>query len=84
MAAALDDQAEIVLAGEIDGRDDVAPGFGGYGIDARSRHPGVDPTDGLRPGRLIADIIRVLERCQFGLTFRAAQILGNRLAAAGL
>ena len=61
VAAALDDQPQIVLAGEIDRGDDVVGRTGGHRIDARLRRPGVDPAERLRQADFVAEIVRVLQ-----------------------
>ena len=59
--AAFDDQAQIVVSGEVDRCDNVF-GLGGRNrIDARCRRPGIDPAGGLRQTRLIADVVGILQ-----------------------
>src|SRR5215470_5031792 len=61
VAAALDDQPHIVLAGNVDGSDDIFSSPSCHCVDARLRRPGVDPARGLGQGDLIADVVRVLQ-----------------------
>ena len=61
VAAALHHQPQVVLPGEIDGRDDIAGRLGGDRVDARPRRPGADPAERLRQPDLVAEIVRVLE-----------------------
>src|SRR5215471_12100623 len=61
VAAALDDQPHIVLAGKVDGSDDIFRSPSRHRIDARLRRPGVDPARGLRQRDLIADVVRILQ-----------------------
>ena len=61
MAAAFDDQPQIIVAGEVDGSDDVTRRLGRHRIDARLRFPGVDPAGGLRQSDIIADVVGILE-----------------------
>ena len=51
VAAALDDQAQVVLAREVDRGDDIGGVARGDRVDARLRRPGIDPAEGLgEPG----------------------------------
>jgi hypothetical protein len=59
VAAALHDDPQIVLAGEIDG-DDIVRGLGGHGVHARTRGPGVNPAKRLRQPDLV---IKFLNSC---------------------
>jgi hypothetical protein len=59
MPDAFDDEAQIVLAGEVNVGDDVAGRFRGDGIDARLRSPCIEPTGGLRQPDLVGDVIGV-------------------------
>ena len=61
VAAALHDEPQIVLAGEIDRGDDIVRRPGGHRVDARPRRPGVDPAEGLRQPDLVAEVVRVLQ-----------------------
>src|SRR6516164_1620655 len=81
MAAALHDDAQIVLARKIDRRGDVSRRFRGYRIDARPRGPAVDPAERLRQPNLVADIVRVLELLEdfrAGCVGRSADAGGER------
>ena len=61
VAAALDDQAQIVLAGEVDRGDDVRSRAGRHRVGARPRRPGVDPAEGLRQPDLVAEVVGILQ-----------------------
>ena len=61
VAAALDDQPQIVLARKVDRRDDIGGRFGRHGIDARLKHPGIDPARGLRQTDLVTDVIGIFQ-----------------------
>jgi hypothetical protein len=61
VAAALDDQPQIVVTREVDRRDNVMRRFGRNGIDARLKVPGIDPAGGLRQADLVADEIGVFQ-----------------------
>ena len=61
MAAALDDKAEIVVAGEIDRGSDIGRRLRRHGIDAGLRGPGVNPPRGLGQHRVVPDVVRVLK-----------------------
>ena len=64
VAAAFDDQAQIVLAGEVDGGRDVGGSPGGDSIDARRRRPAVSPAGVLRRPGLVADEERIAQIAQ--------------------
>ena len=74
VAAALDDQAQIVVAGEIDRGDDVRRGLGGDGIDARRRRPRIDPAGGLRRAGLVANVVRISQVLQHVLAGCAVNV----------
>jgi hypothetical protein len=59
MAAALDHQAQVVPAGEIDGRGDVLGVPRRDRVDAWLGSPRVDPSKALRKARRIADVVRI-------------------------
>ena len=61
MAAAFDDQPQIVLACEIDSGDHVSGASGSHSVPARRGHPSIYPAGGLRRTGLIADIVGVLQ-----------------------
>jgi hypothetical protein len=61
MAAALHDQAQILLAGEIDRGDDVFGLARRHRIDARLRGPRIEPAAGLGQRGAVADEIWVLQ-----------------------
>ncbi len=61
VAAAFDDEPQIVLAREIDGGDDVGGRLDGDRIDARPRSPGVDPAERLGEPDLVAEIVGILQ-----------------------
>jgi hypothetical protein len=61
MTAAFDHQPQIVFPGEIDSSDDIRTISGGYCVDARSRHPSIDPAGGLGPSGLIANVVGILQ-----------------------
>ena len=61
VAATLHDEPQIVLAGEIDGRDDIVGRPGGHGVGARLRRPGVDPAERLRQTDFVAEVVGVLQ-----------------------
>ncbi len=68
--AALDDQAQFVVAREVHRGNDIGGGLGRHRIGAGCRHPGVDPAGGLGSGRLIADVI--------GISQQPEQVLAGR------
>jgi len=59
--AALDDQPQIVVAGEIDCSDNVSRGLGRHGVDARLRFPRIEPARALRQRDIVADVIGVFQ-----------------------
>jgi hypothetical protein len=61
VAAAFDDQPQIIVASEIDCSDDVTRLVSRHRIDARLRFPGIYPARGLRQGDVVADEIGILE-----------------------
>jgi hypothetical protein len=61
VAAALDDEAEIVVAGEIDRGSNIGGRLRRHGKDAGLRGPGVNPPRGLGQRRVVPDVVRVLE-----------------------
>ena len=61
VAAALHDDPQIVLAGEIDGGDDILRRPRGHRVHAGPRRPGVDPAEGLRQPDLVAEVVGVLQ-----------------------
>ena len=61
VAGALHDEAELLLAREVDSRDDIRRVACPDRIDARRRRPGVEPAGNLRARGLIADIEGVME-----------------------
>ena len=81
VTTAFDDESQIVLAGEIDGRHDVVGRLGGHSIGTWPGSPGIHPAEGLRQPDLIAEKIRVL---QFLEQLRAVGADGaSRHAASG-
>ena len=79
VAAAFDDQAQIVLAGEIDGGRDIGGSLGGDRIDARRRRPGVSPAGALRRPGLVADEERIAQIAQKLLAGGRVGIVGAGL-----
>src|SRR5207244_11739462 len=61
VAGALHDEAELLLAREVDARDDIRRVACPDRIDARRRRPGVEPAGNLRARGLVADIEGVME-----------------------
>src|SRR5690242_11729532 len=61
VAATLDDQPQIVLARKVDRCDDITRYFGRHGIDARRKHPGINPPGGLRQTDLVTDVIGIFQ-----------------------
>ena len=61
VAAALDDQAQVVGAGEADGGGDVGGTLGRHHIGAGRRAPGVQPAGTFGEARLVGDVERVGE-----------------------
>ena len=59
VAAALNDEAQIVFAGEIHRRGNVVGVSRRDCVDARFGSPRVDPSQGLREAGLIADVVRI-------------------------
>ena len=83
VAAALDDEAQRVLAREVHRRGDVGRVARRDGVDARRRLPGVDPAEGLRQGDVVAEEVRVLgrlEELRAGGAGRRGDALGERRA----
>ena len=56
VAAALDDEAQVVLASEVDRGDDIPSRLGRHGEYARLSAPGIEPAGGLRQPDLVADV----------------------------
>ena len=61
VAATLDDEAQIVLACEVDGGDDIVRCPRCDGEYARRRLPDVGPAQRVRQSRLVADVVRILQ-----------------------
>jgi hypothetical protein len=61
MAAAFDDEPQIVVAGEVDRHDDVPRRLGCHGVDTWLGHPRVDPARGLSQTDFITDVIRIFQ-----------------------
>jgi hypothetical protein len=61
VGTSLDDEAEVVVAGELYRGDDIPGGLRCNGEDARLRRPGIDPASGLRQRDVVADVIWVLQ-----------------------
>jgi hypothetical protein len=61
VAAAADDEPQIVLAREVDGRDDIRGGLGRNGVDALLQCPRIDPASGLGQPHRVADEVWVLQ-----------------------
>ena len=57
---AFHDQPQMMLAGEIDRRDDVGGGRDRHRIDAGGRRPGIEPARGLCQCRLLAQVVRIV------------------------
>ena len=60
MAATFHNEAQIVVAGEVDGGDNVLGVSDGDRVGARCRSPTTEPAGGLRAARLFSDEIGVL------------------------
>ena len=90
VAAALDNQAQVIITGKIHGLSNVV------GISCRDRvsawfgSPCVDPSQGLRESRLIADIIRISQvrrekldcgACRISFESREGKVYRNQISA---
>jgi hypothetical protein len=81
VAAAFDDQAQIVLACEIDSGDHVSGASGSHSVSARRGRPPIYPAGGLRRTGLIADIVgglQVLDDFLAGCAFRSVRTGNER------
>ena len=66
MPAAPDDKPQIVLAGEVDGSDDIRGALGGHGKGALFQRPGVDPPGRLGQPDLVTDVVGILKLAEQG------------------
>ena len=81
VAAALHDQAQPVLAREVDRRDHVRGGAGRHRVDAGLGGPRVHPAEVLGEPHLVAEVVRVLHpprELLAGLRLERAHALGER------
>jgi hypothetical protein len=74
--AAFDHETQIMLAREIYGGGDIHRALGRDRIDARRRHPGVDPAGTFRRPDLVAEEERVAQIAQQLLTDRCVRNVG--------
>jgi len=75
MAGPLHHQPQVVLAGEIDGGDDIGCLARLDDISAGRRRPGVEPPGDLRPPVLVSDVERVADEAFDIGAMRAADIV---------
>ncbi len=61
MAAAFDDQPQLIVTGKVDRGRNILRRLGRHSIDARLRGPSVDPPRGLGQIDLVANEVRVFE-----------------------
>jgi hypothetical protein len=73
VAAAADDQAEAMFAGETDGGRDVCGALGGEDVPAGRDTPGVEPSRALIEPRLVADVEGVGQQGLGPGTFQAGR-----------
>jgi hypothetical protein len=78
MAAAFDDQPQIVLACEIDGGNHVSGASDSHSVNARSGHPSIYPAGGLGRAGLIANIVGILQALYYLLARCAVRPVRTR------
>ncbi len=61
VAAAFDDQPQVIIAGEIDCSKDVTGRLSRHRIDTGLRRPSIDPARGLRQGDVVADVVGIFQ-----------------------
>ena len=90
VAAALDHQAQVIFAGKIHGLSDVMGISCRDRVNARFGSPCVDPSQGLRESRLIADVIWIFQvlretlgggACRIGFDYRKRKVYRNQISA---
>ncbi len=78
VSTAFDDQTQIVIASETDGRDDVVSPGGRDRIDARRGHPRIHPAGVLRQSGLVTEVIGILQSLENFLARCAVRLLLTR------
>jgi hypothetical protein len=90
VAAALDHQAKVMVAGKIHGRGNVLGISCRDGVNAWFGGPCIDPSQGLREPRLIADVVGILQvlretlRCvsrRISFELRKRKVYRNQISA---
>ena len=79
MPAALHHQTQIIFTGEVDRCRNVFRILRCDREHARFREPRVDPSEGLREARLLADVVRILDVRDQALAASGIDILDARL-----